>query len=137
MLQVLLLATATIGFGETDPRIQCSFPAADADQRTITVQVEPRPSLKDQPGLFRVIMAMNERQHMRASARPIAATDDRDIMIRAITPKKNMYTIGLRDDGKAALNIQKPNPTTSEPDSSTRFGYCTNFEDHINLWAPT
>lgn len=134
MIQAMILAATVGSFGATDLPIHCEFPGRDAAEKTITVELDPRPSLKDQPGKFRVIMEMNERVALRAAAQPIPTTDERDILVRAITRKKNVYTIGLRDDGAAALNIRKTRIEGAEPESSTRVGQCVNYGTYFERW---
>lgn len=134
MLQAALLAAIVAATAPEDAPIECRFPGTDAAEKTIRILLEPKPSLKDQPGLYRVIMEMNERVSLRASARPISSTSERDILLHAVTRKKSVYSLGLRDDGRAALNIRKPDPDGGEADKSTRMGHCSNFKEHMDRW---
>ena len=137
MLKALVLTSLVEAFSPGTTPIQCEFPGLDATEKPITVQLEPRPSLKDQPGLFRVIMDLNGRLSLRASAQPILSTEDRDILIRGITKKKSMYSLGIRDDGKAALNIQLRLAGANEVSKSTRVGQCQGMQAHIDRWLPS
>ena len=51
----------------------------------------------------------------------------------SITAKKNMYSIGLRADGTAALNIQRSNEEKLV-DKRTRIGECRGHETYIDRW---
>lgn len=109
--------------------IKCEFPAETVTEKAISITLEPRPSLKDQPGLFRVLMDLNHGAvSVRAAAQPITSTDDRDILVRGVTARRSIYTIGLREDGMAALNMKTKSADT------TRVGACRNFETHFNRW---
>ena len=102
----------------------------------IRVLLEPKPSLKDQPGLYRVMMRMDGGIALKALAQPIPGTEDRDVMIRGRQGKVAMFTIGLRDDGAAAFNIQKRVRTDADVVKQTRTGACRGHELHINRWLP-
>lgn len=117
--------------------IYCRFPGEEVASRTIEVVLEPRPSLKDQPGLWRVIMEMNGKMSMRASAKPIASTAERDVLIRGVSKRKSTYIIGLRDDGSAALNMNTRRVGGDEFRKTTRAGKCFGHEDYINRWLPS
>lgn len=132
MLTTLLLSLAIDGAVSAAP-ITCTFPSVDDKQKPIHIVLEPRPSLKDQPGLYRVIMDFDGHLKVRAAAQPILATTDPDILIRGITAKRNMYSIGLRADGTAAFNIQKENEEKLV-DKRTRIGECRGHETYINKW---
>ena len=131
MLKALILTLLSNSYGASAP-ITCNFPADADGEKSIYVVLEPRPSLKDQPGLFRVIMDLDGRGRLRAAAQPIHATDDRDILIRGMTRRKSMYTIGLREDGTAAFNIQ--DVSKEEVEKTTRIGACRGHEAHIDRW---
>ena len=131
MLTALLLSLAING--NDGPTIKCTFPATHSEQKPIHIILEPRPSLKDQPGLYRVMMDFDGHLTVRASAQPILATTDPDILIRGITHKQNMYSLGLRADGAAAFNIQQQNEEKLV-DKRTRIGECRGHEVHIHRW---
>ncbi|MDJ1008109.1 MAG: hypothetical protein QNJ13_09835 [Paracoccaceae bacterium] len=84
--------------------IACTFSGDDRADPVLTVTLEPVPSLKDRPGLYRVMMVV-EGAKVRANAQPIAATVEPDVMIRAKAGAETYYTIGLREDGAAALHV--------------------------------
>ena len=134
VLQALLLATAMINSTGDGKPITCSFPALDNVKRAITVNVDPKPSLKDQPEQFRVLMNMNQNGALPAAAAPIASTQARDVMIRAFSDADRVYTIGLRDDGRAALNIQTVGETGTGSNTETWFGFCVNAKVYIDQW---
>ena len=77
LILFVLVETATGGTA-----INCDFPGEDVAQKPIHVVLEPRPSLKDRPGLFRVRMLMNGRISLTGAAQPIPTTDERDVLIR-------------------------------------------------------
>ena len=131
MLTALLLATTINGYGIGTP-ITCNFPAETPGGKAINVVLDPRPSLKDQPGLYRVFMDFDGIVSVRAAAQPISTTDERDILIRGMTHRNAMYSIGLRDDGVAAFNIQPLDTETGK--KSTRLGECRGHEAHIDRW---
>ena len=134
MFKAFIVTVLVEAFSTGSPKIQCDFPGVDAAEKPIRVLLEPRPSLKDQPGLFRVIMDLNGKMSLKAAAQPILSTEDRDILIRGITKKQSMYTIGLRDDGKAALNMQTRPLGGGEARKSTRLGECHGHEAHLEKW---
>lgn len=87
--------------------------------------------------MFRVMMMMNDRLSLKAAAQPILSTEDRDILIRGTTRRKSMYTIGIRDDGNAALNMQTRDARTNDVSKSTRVGTCHGHETVIERWLPS
>lgn len=131
MLTALLLSLAMDGQDATT--ITCTFPSVEAGQKPIHIALEPKPSLKDQPGLYRVMMDFDGHLTVRAAAQPILATSDPDILIRGVTSKNNTYSLGLRADGMAAFNIQQFSETT-QVDKRTRIGECRGHEALIDLW---
>ena len=137
MLNTLILMAFVETMTSQENAIHCEFPGKEAAQSSIHVVLDPRPSLKDQPGLYRVVMEMNGRMSLEAAAQPILSTDERDVLIRGITKRKSMYTIGLRDDGKAALNMQTRQEGASEILKSTRLGACRGFKSYLERWLPS
>ncbi len=131
MITALLLTMAVNGYGDTTT-ITCNFPSEDADEAAIHVVLEPRPSLKDQPGLYRVMIDLGPRGSLKAAAQPILATEERDILIRGTTKRKSMYSIGLREDGSAAFNVQQLDQADAA--KTTRIGACRGHEAHIDRW---
>jgi hypothetical protein len=129
---ILTLIVDTLGMGSDD--IKCNFPGNESTDKPIQVVLNPRPSLKDQPGLFRVIMEMNGAMSVRAAAQPIDSTTDRDIIIRGRTAGKSIYTIGLRDDGNAALNMKTRRADDPDVHEATRVGTCRNYQEYIDRW---
>ena len=132
MLTALLLSLVVNG-NDGPPQIICTFPSTNEDQKPIHIVLEPKPSLKDQPGLYRVMMDFDGHLTVRASAQPIMATTDPDILIRGITKKQNMYSLGLRADGTAAFNIQRQSEQKLV-DKRTRIGECRGHEAQFNRW---
>lgn len=135
MLKALLLTIIANAHGANGP-ITCDFPSFETGETPIRVVLEPKPSLKDQPGLFRVQMDLNGKVSVTASAQPILATEDRDIMIRGLSEKQAMYTIGFREDGRAALNMEMLRESDSKILTATRIGACRDFEAHLDRWLP-
>ncbi len=68
----------------------------------------------------------------RGLAQPIDRTADRDVLIRAETADSTFYTIGLRDDGRAALNLLRVDETSERRE--TRAGTCRDPEGFIDTW---
>lgn len=128
MLKAMIVTMVMEALAPGTEAIRCEFPSDDNTKQPISVVLDPRPSLKDQPGLFRVMMDLNGALSVRAAAQPIMTTDERDVLVRGITPRKSVYTIGLRDDGMAALNMK------TESADQTRVGACRNFESHFERW---
>ena len=137
MLNTLILMAFVETIASQGSAIHCEFPGKEAAQKPIHVVLEPRPSLKDQPGLFRVVMEMNGRMSLKAAAQPILSTGERDVLIRGTTRRNSMYTIGLRDDGKAALNMQTRQAGDSETLKSTRIGACRGYMPYLERWLPS
>lgn len=137
LISAMLLSSAIGTYEPQKEPIQCHFPSVDAASQAIRVTLDPRPSLKDQPELWRVIMQMNGKLSVRASAQPIDGTRERDILIRGVTKRKSTYIIGLRDDGTAALNMATRMDGNGDPRKETRQGVCHGFEAHINRWLPS
>ena len=131
LLVAMIMQTISLG---PDGPIHCDFPSTDGASALISVELEPRPSLKDQPGLYRVAMKLNGQGPLRASAKPIASTQDRDVLIQGRTKRHHTYSLGLRDDGKAALNISRPGASADEVIKTTRIGDCHGHKAHIQRW---
>lgn len=133
LLVAMMMQTISLG---PDGPIHCDFPSPDGISSLIYVELEPRPSLKDQPDAFRVAMTLNGQGPLRASAKPIASTQDRDVLIQGRTKRHHTYSLGLREDGKAALNISKPGASAEEVVKTTRIGDCHGHSTHLNRWLP-
>ena len=113
--------------------IHCDFPAADTGGKPVRVVLDPMPSLKDRPGLYRVMMEIEGKLTLKVAVQPIPATDERAVLIRAKSPRQAIVTLGMRDDGMAALTMTTPGAeTTSE--QSTRIGACRGADHHFNRW---
>ena len=110
--------------------ISCNFPATHDAERGITVRMSDRPSLKDQPGLYRVELEVNGKTKVLATAQPITTTGERDAVILARPNGKSVLTVGFREDGKAALSLRK----TPDAEPETRLGTCRGFEGPLNRW---
>lgn len=121
-----LLGTAAI---TDDNEIHCDFRGGGTDG--VYIVLEPSPSLWDRPDQFRLRVTMNDRT-MLAKARPIADTQDRDVMINTTGKRSRALSIGLREDGRAALNIRSQN---AEP--RTLRGACNGNLEVIDRWLPT
>ena len=137
MLAAMLLGATIEAYEPQSGPIHCTFPARDVAAQAIEVTLDPRPSLKDQPDLWRVMMEMNGRLSLRASAQPIHTTAERDILIRGVTQKKSTYIIGLRADGTAALNMATRVAGQADPRKELREGVCRGHETHIDRWLPS
>jgi len=107
--------------------IRCEFPSTAEIGKPISVSVSPRPSLRDRPGLFRATMQLNGTDALPASIHPIRATDARDVMIRT-KAGTSIVSIGLRDDGRAALKMALGG------EEKTRVGECHGDLKYINRW---
>ncbi len=125
-LLVMTLQTTDMGPGG----FSCDFPAVDADQKGITMTLNDRPSLKDQPGLYRVELHMDGHGALLATAQPITTTEERDALVLAHTAAKSVVTVGFRDDGRAALSLRES--ANSEPE--TWIGRCRGFEGPLKRW---
>lgn len=135
MVTALILTTLieTLGLG---PRpIACSFPGPPGQEVPIEVVIRPKPSLKDIPGLYRVEMTVNEVLKLHAAVQPIFTTETRDVMIRAAEGENTFYTVGLDDQGRAALNIMITSDPDTVPHEATRTGRCRDFERYIRRWS--
>lgn len=135
MVEALLLGALveTMGLG---PRpLACSFPGERPDETAIEVEVTPRPSLKDIPGLYRVEMAVNGALRLPAAAQPITATKGQDVMIRAAQDRTTFYTVGIDAEGRAALNVMVTEDPDTEPREATRAGHCRNYRTLIERWS--
>lgn len=110
--------------------IDCAFSGKTEDAPVIAVTLEPVPSLKDRPGLYRVMLRIGTGQ-VRANAQPISTTDEVDVMIRAKAGAETFYTIALRQSGAAAMFIT--NPETGR----TFTGRCRNHEPWLANWIGT
>lgn len=116
-----LITAAALGGGET---IACTFTAGTVAE-PVAVTLEPVPSLKDRPGLYRVMLHLGAHK-LRANAQPIATTAEADVMIRAKAGAETYYTIGLRDDGAAAMHVAQAGA------GRTLTGLC----QHQERWFP-
>jgi hypothetical protein len=130
------LVTAFIEAMSPGPRmLACTFPAPSPDERPISLAVEARPSLMDRVDQFRVSVHLADEGEFGGLAQPIDRTDARDVLIRARASDETFYTIGLRDDGLAALNLLK---VRTEAEQSrmveTRKGACRDFKRVLDTW---
>jgi hypothetical protein len=116
--------------------IHCDFPAAGNGGKPMRVVLDPLPSLKDQPGLYRVMMEIEGKLTLKAAVQPIPSTKDRDVLIRAKIPREAVVTLGMRADGAAALTMSTPGAQATKA-QSTRIGACKGAEHHINRWLPS
>ena len=130
-----LLVSAILEIAAPDPaQLACSFPGRGPAETTISLRVEALPlQVTDRP-LFRVRMHLPRLGAFKGLAQPIDMTEERDVMIRAEASDQTFYTIGLRDDGRAALNLLRvadgPEPIRHE----TRPGTCRDHRRLIDTW---
>ena len=137
MLNALITLVFVESIAVESGAIRCEFPGKEGNERPIHVVLEPNPSLKDRPGLYRVMMELNGRPSLRALAQPIATTAERDVMIRGQHGETTLYTVGLRDDGTAALNLKFGRSRDELENRLTRTGECRGFEAYLNRWLPS
>ena len=137
MLNALILFVFVESAATENGTIRCEFPGKEGNEKPIHVVLEPNPSLKDQPGLYRVMMELNGRPSLRALAQPITTTAERDVMIRGLHGETTLYTVGLRDDGTAALNLKFGRSRDELENKLTRTGECRGFEAHLNRCLPS
>ena len=129
------LVTAFIETFAPGPRmLLCTFPPADAGARPISVAVEARPSLMDRADRFRVRVHLDDAGDVGGLAQPIERTDARDVLIRTEAAGETYYTIGLRDDGLAALNLLRAHGDAVTPTQETRRGACRDFKGVLDTW---
>lgn len=124
MALLALLTTLAIGGGG---EIACTFAGETLRDPVVSVRLEPVPSLKDRPGLYRVMFELGGAR-VRANAQPIDATKAADVMIRARAGAETFYTIGLRADGAAALNV------TRDGAARMLIGRCEDHEPWVRGW---
>ncbi len=130
------LVTAFIESFSPGPRIlACTFPAPKEGVPPISLAVEARPSLMDRADRFRVRVQLDDNagNSVAGLAQPIERTADRDVLIRAQAPDETYYTIGLRDDGLAALNLLRTVGEEAEH-LETREGACRDFKRVLDAW---
>ena len=68
MVNALILLVFIEFLANEGTAIRCEFPSPDMTEAPIRVLLEPRPSLKDQPGLYRVMMRMDNGTALKALA---------------------------------------------------------------------
>lgn len=132
MLGALAIIAMLQGLNTPGGAIECVFPPSKPGSESVRVWLEPAPSLKDQPGLYRVLMTFGENITLKASAQPIASTDERDMLIQARGARQTIITLGLRDDGAAALNMRSEGSAENQP--KTRIGACSGASPLIDRW---
>lgn len=135
MLEVLLLGALIETPGLGPGPVDCSFPGTGPGEKAIEVTLTAKPSLKDLPGLYRVEMAVNGGLRLPAAAQPIASTDGRDVLVRASEGGDIHYTVGIDDEGRAAINVLVEDRKGETPREATRTGRCRNFEGYIERWS--
>lgn len=129
------LATALIETLAPGPRmLACTFPAPSPADAAISLEVEARPSLMDRDGQFYVLVHLGDERRVGGLAQPIDRTTDRDVLIRAQASEELFYTIGLRDDGLAALNLLRIRPTPDAERVETRSGECRDYQKVLDTW---
>ncbi|MEL7461690.1 MAG: hypothetical protein AAFX59_00495 [Pseudomonadota bacterium] len=127
-----LFATLTAFSLAGSAPITCTMTARDTDQPlTISVSLDPVPSLKDRPGLYRVMMDVGGTT-LSANAQPMHDTAEDDVMFRAKAGTHTFYTLGLRHDGAAAMYVARQGANV------TLTGHCQHHERWFPGWlAPT
>lgn len=136
MLNTLIVLALMESAATEGSAIRCEFPGRDMAQTPMYVLLKPKPSLKDQPGLFRVMMHVEGRSPLKAIAQPIPGTDERDVLIRGTLGHSAKYTVGIRDDGSAAFNMQTRKSDDGSVNKQTWIGKCRGIETYINRWLP-
>lgn len=130
-----LMVTALLEHLTPGPRMaSCTFPPTEPGGRPITVSVEPRPSLMDVEHRFRVRLHLGGEAHIAGLAQPIDRTEERDVLIRARASGEFSYTIGVRDDGLAALNLLPLGGIVEGQRAETRKGACRGFSLLLDAW---
>ena len=107
----------------------CDFQALDGAQKGISMTFNDRPSLKDQPGLYRVEVHMDGHDALLATAQPITTTDERDALVLA-RPNGAVMTVGVREDGQAAMSLRH----TAAGEPETWIGTCRGYEGPLQRW---
>ncbi|MEM9709499.1 MAG: hypothetical protein AAF871_11995 [Pseudomonadota bacterium] len=118
---------ASLALGSWGDGIHCAFGGSDLQAPPVAVTLYPVPSLKDRPGLSRVMVDV-EGHRLRGNAQPIDNTSDDDVLIRAQNERSEFYTLGLRLDGAAVLHVG------GQDLDETRFGRCEFHEDWFPGW---
>ena len=134
-IPALIISMALDSFSPGPKMLACTFPAPDRASEAIRLRVEALPSLTDSSSKFRVRLHLDEVSQYRGLAGPIDRTDARDVLIRAEALDQTFYTIGVRDDGKAALNLLRVVKRDAQPvRQETRAGSCSDFGPYIDTW---
>ncbi len=134
-IPALIISMALESFSFGPGMLACAFPATDPAALPISVRVEALPSLRDSDGRFRIRLHLDDVAQYRGLAGPIVRTEARDVLIRAEARNKTFYTIGVRDDGKAALNLLRVESRDAQPvQQETREGRCSGVERYIETW---
>ena len=132
------LVTAFIETLSPGPRIvACTFPAPTPGEHAISLAVEARPSLLDRADRFRVRVHIDHdsAHEVGGLVQPIDRTEERDVLIRARAANETYYTVGLRDDGLAALNLLRTSDGEQEAERlETRRGACQDFKAALDSW---
>ena len=135
MSLIALLASALLDLAAPGSKLlACHFPAPDPGKAAISVKVEATPSLQDRADLFHIRMHLGRVGEYGGLVQPIDRTDDRDVLIHAKTAGDIFYSIGLRDDGQAALNRLTFRDKKASKARETRSGTCSNFENYLDDW---
>ena len=135
---LLVAGFIDLAMGPAKP-IVCDFRPAEPGATPLSVMMTPVPSLKDKRAVWRVKMELTAPQstgtmRVRAAAKPIDKTSARDVLIRGISRSQTRFTVGLRDDGMAALSIVRPATDSRAQTEETRVGHCQNYQPHIGRW---
>ena len=133
MLETIALVAMLQSVQNQTEGIHCLFPADDGGGKTLQVVLDPMPSLKDQPGLYRVFMEIEGQVTLKAAAQPIATTEDRDVLFLARHGQDSVFTLGVQENGQAALSQR----TSQTSKAKTRLGVCAGAAQHINRWLPS
>ncbi|MEM9970134.1 MAG: hypothetical protein AAF762_03400, partial [Pseudomonadota bacterium] len=129
-LETVLLVMTLQGLHAQPSGISCEFPSTGSGDHGIALWLDDRPSLKDQPGLYRVELRMDGDTRVLATAQPVTTTDARDALVVARPAETVVLTLGLRDDGKAALSLRQGVDGKAE----TRIGTCRGHEQPLRRW---
>lgn len=125
MLQLTQVASA---------EVTCDFPGDGPGQKPIHLTIESKRSLTDKPGFYRVDMALNGKINLKAAARPIVETKERDVIVLGKSDKRDIYTLGVRDDGQAAFSIRLAMENGGFGTEATRLGECRGIGPLLDYW---
>ncbi|MEL6168494.1 MAG: hypothetical protein AAFR35_07365 [Pseudomonadota bacterium] len=112
--------------------LECRF-QPESGAAPISLRVAPVP-MQHATGLHGVEMTVDDKMTLQGVAGAITTTPQRDVMIRGMAERRVIYTLGVAENGDAALNVLWATTKESPLAQVTHIGRCHDAGDLIGRW---